>query len=68
MSVTTADYLVAPGPDAAYRHTLPGLLDRRAAALGAAVAATDGRRSHSWADWRAEAGALAAGLQDLGIG
>ncbi|MFI9274094.1 beta-ketoacyl synthase N-terminal-like domain-containing protein [Kitasatospora sp. NPDC052896] len=68
MTVTTADYLVHPGPHPSYRHTLPVLLDRQAAVLGDEVAATDGQDGHSWTQWRAQSSALAAGLQDRGIG
>ncbi|MER7842426.1 beta-ketoacyl synthase N-terminal-like domain-containing protein [Kitasatospora sp. NPDC096077] len=68
MTVTPAGYLAGPWTDAAHPHTLPAVLARRAAELGDAVAVTDARQERSWATWRAEALALAAGLQDLGVG
>ncbi|MFQ6329148.1 SDR family NAD(P)-dependent oxidoreductase [Nocardia sp. CWNU-33] len=50
------------------RHTLPSLFEAAADAGGAQPAVFVDGGYRSWAQWRAEAHALARGLQDLGIG
>ncbi|KOG53935.1 acyl transferase [Streptomyces griseoflavus] len=69
--VHTADYVIQPPADAAEAgggHTLPEVFETASRAAPDAVALVDGDRSRTWAQWRADVGALARGLQESGVG
>ncbi len=71
MPVHTADYVIQPPTDATEvrgGHTLPEVFEAAAEADPGAVAVVDGDRSWTWAQWRADVGALARGLQESGVG
>ncbi len=71
MPVRSDDYLVEPAADSGgvlRGLTLPGVFAEAAARVPEAVALTDGPRSLTWRQWRAEVDAVARGLQEAGIG
>ncbi|WP_244409954.1 type I polyketide synthase [Streptomyces albofaciens] len=62
--------MIQPPTDAADQrggHTLPEVFEAAAEADPDAVALVDGDRSWTWAQWRADVGALARGLQESGV-
>jgi acyl transferase domain-containing protein/acyl-coenzyme A synthetase/AMP-(fatty) acid ligase/acyl carrier protein len=69
--VRSDDYLVEPAADSGgvlRGLTLPEVFAAAAARAPEAVALTDGVRSLTWRQWRAEVAAVARGLQEAGIG
>ncbi|MGA5823768.1 beta-ketoacyl synthase N-terminal-like domain-containing protein [Kitasatospora sp. NPDC094028] len=68
MTVTPDDYLVAPFGNPARQHTLPALFDAVANRLPDTVAVLEAGDARTWSHWRAASYALAAALQESGIG
>ncbi|MFI9045597.1 beta-ketoacyl synthase N-terminal-like domain-containing protein [Streptomyces sp. NPDC053427] len=68
--VHTDDYAIQPPTDAAAALggcTLSGVFEAAVESAPDAVAVVDGDRSWTWAQWRADVGALARGLQESGV-
>ncbi|MEU9116149.1 beta-ketoacyl synthase N-terminal-like domain-containing protein [Streptomyces sp. NPDC048483] len=68
--VHTDDYAIQPPTDAAAvlgGFTLSDVFESAVESAPDAVAVVDGDRSWTWAQWRADVGALARGLQESGV-
>lgn len=65
--IRSGDYLFDHGGEVSGTHTLPRVFERVAATAPLETAATDGRRSWTWTEWKHDSDAVASGLQARGV-